>query len=108
MSFAERMKTIVVATDLDGQSELPWSMPASWREHTGRASCWRNGIDPVNYAALDEIPGPVLQGMSEAARRRSTRWPAICCARAFTAIPRFARERWHRCCWTWRGNTRPG
>ena len=69
MSFAERMKTIVVATDLDGQSEAALEYARKLAGAYGARIVLAHGIDPVNYAALDEIPGPVLQGMSEAARK---------------------------------------
>jgi nucleotide-binding universal stress UspA family protein len=68
MSFAESMKTIVVATDLDGQSEAALEYARKLAGAYGARIVLAHGIDPVEYAALDEIPGPVLKGMSEEAR----------------------------------------
>jgi nucleotide-binding universal stress UspA family protein len=68
MSIAAGMKTIVVATDLNGQSEAALEYARKLAGGYGARIVLAHGIDPVNYAALDSIPGPVLKGLSEKAR----------------------------------------
>ena len=68
MDFAEKMKTIVVATDWVASRRLPWGMRASWPRRMARGSCWRTGLDPLEYAAVESLPGDVLRGMPEQAR----------------------------------------
>jgi nucleotide-binding universal stress UspA family protein len=68
MSFAAGMKTIVVATDLSGQSEAALEYAGKLARGYGARIVLAHGIDPLDYAAVDAIPGTVLQGLSEAAR----------------------------------------
>jgi nucleotide-binding universal stress UspA family protein len=68
MSFAEGMKTIVVATDLDGQSEAALEYARKLAGAYGARIVLAHGIDPLDYAALDAVPAPVLKGLSETAR----------------------------------------
>jgi nucleotide-binding universal stress UspA family protein len=62
------MKTIVVATDLNGQSEAALEYASKLARGYGARIVLAHGIDPLDYAAVDAIPGPVLKGLSEGAR----------------------------------------
>ncbi|MGA2167702.1 MAG: universal stress protein [Terracidiphilus sp.] len=68
MSFAARMKTIVVATDLDGQSEAALEYARKLAGGYGARLVLAHGLDPVDYAAVDSVPGRVLRGLTEQAR----------------------------------------
>jgi nucleotide-binding universal stress UspA family protein len=68
MSFAAGMKTIVVATDLNGQSEAALEYARKLAEAYGARIVLAHGIDPLDYAAVDAIPSPVLNELSEEAR----------------------------------------
>jgi nucleotide-binding universal stress UspA family protein len=68
MSFAAGLKTIVVAADLSGQSEAALEYARKLARGYGARIVLAHGIDPLDYAALDAIPGPVLKGLSEEAR----------------------------------------
>ncbi|MGB8262127.1 MAG: universal stress protein [Terracidiphilus sp.] len=68
MSFANGLKTIVVATDLEGQSEAA----LEYARKIATAYCSRivlaHGTDPMEYAAVDALPGGVLKQLPEQAR----------------------------------------
>ena len=68
MSFARRMKTIVVATALDGKSEAALEYARKLAGSYGARIMLAHGLDPVDYAAVDTVPGQVLQGLTEQAR----------------------------------------
>jgi nucleotide-binding universal stress UspA family protein len=68
MSFAEGLKTIVVATDLDGRSEAALEYARKLAAAYGARIVLAHGIDPVEYAAVDALPAPILQGLSEGGR----------------------------------------
>ena len=68
MSFAGGLKTIVVATDLEGRSEAALEYGRKLAAAYGARIVLAHGIDPVEYAAVDAIPGQVLEGMTEQAR----------------------------------------
>jgi nucleotide-binding universal stress UspA family protein len=68
MSFATGMKTIVVATDLNGQSEAALEYARKLAGGYGARIVLAHGIDPLDYAAVDKVPGRVLKGMSDEAR----------------------------------------
>src|ERR1035438_796471 len=68
MSFAAGMKTIVVATDLNGQSEAALEYASKLARGYGARIVLAHGIDPVDYAALDTVPNGVLKELSEEAR----------------------------------------
>src|SRR5580658_1636089 len=68
MSFAAGMKTIVVATDLHGQSEAALEYARKLAAGYGARIVLAHGVDPVDYAAVDSIPGRVLKGFTEQAR----------------------------------------
>ena len=108
MGFENGLKTIVVATDLGGQAEAALEYARKLATHYGARIVLAHGLDPMEYAAVDAVPGNVLSHMTEAARKVLDNWRATCCARGFTAIPRCGRAPWRRCWWMWRGSTRPG
>jgi nucleotide-binding universal stress UspA family protein len=68
MNFARRMKTIVVATGLDGQSEAAMEYARKLAGGYGARLVLAHGIDPVAYAAVDTVPGQVLKELTEQAR----------------------------------------
>ena len=68
MSFAERMKTIVVATDLDGGSEAALEYARKLAGAYGARVVLAHGIDPLDYAAVESVPGRILREMPEQAR----------------------------------------
>src|SRR5450432_3881973 len=65
MGFAKGMKTIVVATDLTGQSEAALEYARKLAGGYGARIVLAHGTDPVEYAAVDSVPGRVLRGMTE-------------------------------------------
>lgn len=68
MSFANGLKTIVVATDLDGRSEAALEYARKLASAYGARLILAHGIDPVEYAAVDAVPVRVLKGLTEQAR----------------------------------------
>ena len=68
MSFANGLKTIVVATDLHGQSEAALEYARKLATNYGARIVLAHGLDPLEYAALDGVPGGVRTGLPEAAR----------------------------------------
>jgi nucleotide-binding universal stress UspA family protein len=68
MSFAECIKTIVVATDLKGQSEAALEYARKIAGAYGARIVLAHGIDPLDYAAVDDVPSRVLKMLSEDAR----------------------------------------
>ena len=68
MSFARRMKTIVVATGLDGQSEAALEYARKLAGGYGARLVLAHGLDPMDYAAVDAVPGQVLKELTEQAR----------------------------------------
>jgi len=68
MSFASRMKTIVVATDLSGNSAAALEYARKLAGGYGARIVLAHGLDPLDYAAVDAVPGRLLQGMTERAR----------------------------------------
>jgi len=69
MGFEGGLKTIVVATDLGGEAEAALEyarrLAASYQSRIVLA----HGLDPMEYAAVDSVPGTVLSHMTEAARK---------------------------------------
>jgi nucleotide-binding universal stress UspA family protein len=57
MSFAIGMKTIVVATDLGSQSEAALEYARKIAGAYGARIVLAHGIDPLDYAAVDSVPG---------------------------------------------------
>jgi nucleotide-binding universal stress UspA family protein len=68
MSFANGLKTIVVATDLAGRSDAALEYARKLAAGYGARIVLAHGLDPLDYAAVDGVPGRVLQGLSEQAR----------------------------------------
>ncbi len=68
MSFAAKMKTIVVATDLEGRSEAALEYARKLAGAYGARIVLAHGLDPLEYAAVESVPGSVLRGMPERAR----------------------------------------
>lgn len=68
MSFANNLKTIVVATDLEGRSEAALEYARKLASAYGARIILAHGLDPLEYAAVDSVPGRVLGGLSEQAR----------------------------------------
>jgi nucleotide-binding universal stress UspA family protein len=68
MSFAEQLKTIVVATDLEGRSEAALEYARKLATAYGARIVLAHGLDPLDYAAVESVPGQVLRRISEKAR----------------------------------------
>jgi nucleotide-binding universal stress UspA family protein len=68
MSFATGLKTIVVATDLDGRSDAALEYVRKLATAYGARIVLAHGLDPLDYAAVDAVPGGVRKGLSEEAR----------------------------------------
>jgi nucleotide-binding universal stress UspA family protein len=68
MSFATGLKTIVVATDLDGRSEAALEYARKLASAYGARIVLAHGLDPMEYAAVDGVPGRVLKKLPEQAR----------------------------------------
>lgn len=68
MSFATGLKTIVVATDLGGQSEAALEYARKLASGYGARIVLAHGIDPLDYAAVEAVPGRLWKGMTEQAR----------------------------------------
>jgi nucleotide-binding universal stress UspA family protein len=68
MSFAKGLTTIVVATDLQGRSEAALEYARKLAGAYGARIVLAHGTDPVEFAAVDSVPGRVLRGLTEQAR----------------------------------------
>ncbi len=68
MNFATGLKTIVVATDLEGVSEAALEYARKLATAYGARIVLAHGTDPLEYAAVDAVPGRILRGLSEEAR----------------------------------------
>ena len=68
MSFANGLKTIVVATDLEGRSEASLDYARKLATAYGARIVLAHGLDPTEYAAVDAVPGRVLRSLTEEAR----------------------------------------
>lgn len=69
MSFENGLKTIVVATDLEGRAEAALEYARKLAASYGARIVLAHGLDPMEYAAVDSVPGSVLSHMTENARR---------------------------------------
>jgi nucleotide-binding universal stress UspA family protein len=69
MSFDKGLKTIVVATDLDGHAEGALEYARKLAVSYKARIVLAHGLDPMEYAAVDEIPGGVLKGLTDEARK---------------------------------------
>ena len=68
MSFATGLKTIVVATDLDGRADAALEYARKLASAYGARIVLAYGLDPVDYASVEAVPGKVLSSMTERAR----------------------------------------
>jgi len=68
MGFSTGLKTIVVATDLGGVSEAALEYARKIAMAYDARVVLAHGIDPLEYAALDAVPGSVRKDLSEEAR----------------------------------------
>jgi nucleotide-binding universal stress UspA family protein len=68
MGFASGMKTIVVATDLSGNSAAALEYARKLAGGYGARIVLAHGLDPVDYAAVGAVPGRLLREMTEQAR----------------------------------------
>jgi nucleotide-binding universal stress UspA family protein len=68
MSFATGLKTIVVATDLHGQSEAALEYARKLATNYGARIVLAHGLDPLEYAAVDDVPRRVRSGLPVEAR----------------------------------------
>lgn len=68
MGFEKGLRTIVVATDLGGQAEAALEYARKLATYYGARIVLAHGLDPMEYAAVDAVPGSVLSHMTEAAR----------------------------------------
>jgi len=69
VGFESGLKTIVVATDLGGQAEAALEYARKLATYYGARIVLAHGLDPMEYAAVDAVPGSVLNHMTEAARK---------------------------------------
>ena len=69
MGFEDGLKTIVVATDLKGQAEAALEYARKLAANYGARIVLAHGLDPMEYAAVDAVPGSVLSHMTEEARK---------------------------------------
>ena len=69
MSFENGLKTIVVATDLEGQAEAALEYARKLAINYGARIVLAHGLDPMEYAAVDALPGNVVNHLTEAARK---------------------------------------
>jgi nucleotide-binding universal stress UspA family protein len=68
MSFQDGLKTIVVATDLEGHSEAALVYASKLAHAYGARIVLAHGLDPMEYADVDGVPGAVLRGLTSQAR----------------------------------------
>jgi nucleotide-binding universal stress UspA family protein len=68
MSFQDGLKIIVVATDLEGQSEAALEYASKLAHAYGGRIVLAHGLDPMEYADVEGIPGTVLKGLTKQAR----------------------------------------
>jgi nucleotide-binding universal stress UspA family protein len=68
MSFATGLKTIIVATDLQGRSEAALEYARKIAKYYEARIVLAHGIDPIEFAAVDRVPGEVRQDLTEKAK----------------------------------------
>src|SRR5579863_5163846 len=68
MSIAGGLKTIVVATDLEGRSDAALEYARKLASGYGARIIRAHGTDPLEYANVDGVPGRVWENLSEQAR----------------------------------------
>jgi nucleotide-binding universal stress UspA family protein len=68
MSFAGGLKSIVVATDLEGRADAAMEYARKLASAYGARLILAHGTDPLEYANVDGVPGRVWQKLSDEAR----------------------------------------
>jgi nucleotide-binding universal stress UspA family protein len=68
MSFTSSLRTIVVATDLDGRSEAAMEYARKLATAYSARIVLAYGLDPLDYAAIDAVDGDHLNHLPEEAR----------------------------------------
>lgn len=68
MSLANGLQTIVVATDLEGRAKAALEYARKLAGAYGSRIVLAHGLDPLDYAGVDAIPGRVLKNMTDTAR----------------------------------------
>ncbi|MGD0548370.1 MAG: universal stress protein [Terracidiphilus sp.] len=68
MSFANGLKTIVMAADVTGPSEAALEYARKLATAYGARIVLAYGIDPMEYAEVGTLPGRVIEGLTEEAR----------------------------------------
>ena len=68
MSFANGLKTILVATDMDGRAEAALEYARKLAAAYGSRIVLAHGLDPMDYASVESVPGRVLQRLTRQAR----------------------------------------
>jgi nucleotide-binding universal stress UspA family protein len=76
MSFATGLKTIVVATGLDGRSDGALEYARKLATAYNARVVLAHGVDPVDYALVSGVPGKILSGLTEQARATLDRMAA--------------------------------
>jgi nucleotide-binding universal stress UspA family protein len=67
MGFEQGLKTIVVATDLEGQAEAALEYARKLAANYGARIVLAHGLDPMEYAAVDGLPNAVVNHLTEGA-----------------------------------------
>jgi nucleotide-binding universal stress UspA family protein len=68
MSFASGLKTIIVATALDGRSDGALEYARKLATAYNARLVLAHGVDPVDYALASNVPGKILSALTEEAR----------------------------------------
>jgi nucleotide-binding universal stress UspA family protein len=68
MSFANGLKTIIVATALDGRSDGALEYARKLATAYNARLVLAHGVDPVDYALASKVPGKILSALTEEAR----------------------------------------
>src|SRR5579863_5204919 len=68
MGFADGLKTIVVATDLEGRSGAALEYARKIAGAYGSRIVLAHGLDPMDYASVEAVPGWVLSQLTDSAR----------------------------------------
>jgi nucleotide-binding universal stress UspA family protein len=84
MSFKEGLKTIVVATNPNSESEAALEYARKLATSYGARIVLAHSLDPMEFATVDGVPGRVLRKMSEEARKALDK---IACELLEEAIP---------------------
>ena len=69
MSFERGLNTIVVATDLTGRAEAALEYARKLATKYNSRIILAHGLDPMEYAAVNAVPGRVLNHLTEEARK---------------------------------------